>query len=82
MKFFTASEARANLYKLIDEVAQLHEPVYVKGKRNKIVLLSQEDYESMQETLHLLSIPGLKESIQEGLKEDVSNCAEKIDWNV
>jgi prevent-host-death family protein len=80
MTVLKASAARARLYRLIDETAQSHEPVLISGKRRNAVLLSEEDWRSVQETLYLLSIPGMRESIVEGLKTPVSKCAKKIAW--
>jgi prevent-host-death family protein len=73
-----ASAARAKLYRLIDETALSHEPVLISGKRRNAVLLSEDDWRSVQETLYLLSIPGMRESIVEGLKTPISKCAKKI----
>ena len=80
MTVLKASAARAKLYRLIDETAQSHEPVLISGKRRNAVLLSEEDWRSVQETLYLLSIPGMRESIVEGLKTPTSKCAKKIAW--
>lgn len=76
----TASEARAQLYRLIDEVAESHEPVLITGKRNNGVLVAEEDWQSIQETLYLTSIPGMRKSIQKGLKTPLKNCVKKLDW--
>jgi prevent-host-death family protein len=80
MRICNTSEARINLYKLIDYVSETHQPVYVKGKRNKAVIISEEDYRSMEETLYLLSIPGMRESINEARKDPIDKCASKLDW--
>ncbi|MFZ2055411.1 MAG: type II toxin-antitoxin system Phd/YefM family antitoxin [Candidatus Aminicenantales bacterium] len=80
MTVLKASEARARLYRLIDEAALSHEPVFISGKRSNAVLLSEEDWRSIQETLYLLSIPGMRKSIVEGLKTPVSKCDRKISW--
>ena len=80
MATVSASEARARLYRLIDEAAASHEPVLITGKRNNAVLLSEEDWRSVQETLHLLAIPGMRESIKEGLETPVEACEETLDW--
>ncbi len=80
MTVLKASAARARLYRLIDEAALSHEPVLISGKRNNAVLLSEDDWRSIQETLYLLSVPGMRESIIEGLKTPVSKCAKKIVW--
>jgi prevent-host-death family protein len=76
----TATEARANLYKLIDEVARTHEPVSITGKRHTAVLLSQDDWRAIEETLYLLSIPGMRESIRKGLATPLSKTSEKPGW--
>jgi antitoxin YefM len=80
MTVLKASTARAKLYRLIDEAALSHEPVLISGKRRNAVLLSEEDWRAVQETLYLLSIPGMRESIVEGLKTPTSKCAKKIAW--
>jgi antitoxin YefM len=76
----TATEARSNLYRLIDETAESHQPIVIMGKRNKAVLVSEEDWAAIQETLFLLSVPGMRESIREGMDSPVDECAEKLDW--
>ena len=80
MTFLSASEARDRLYRLIDEVARSHEPVHIAGKRATAVLLSEEDWRSIQETLHLLSIPGMRESIREGLQTPLDECSKEPGW--
>lgn len=77
---FTASEARAKLYRLIDEVASSHKPLLISGKRNNAILVSEEDWSAIQETLFLLSIPGMRESIQEGMSSPVSESSTELDW--
>ena len=80
MTTITATEARRLLYKLLDEVSESHEPIEITGKRGNAVLVSEEDWRSIQETLYLLSIPGMRESIVEGLKTPVEECETKLDW--
>lgn len=80
MKTVTASEARSNLYKLIDEAAVTSEPVQITGKRADAVLVSMDDWQAMQETLHLLSIPGMRDSIRKGMKTPVKECLESLNW--
>jgi len=80
MTAITASEARANLYRLIDETAASHQPLLISGKRNRAVLISEEDWSAIQETLFLLSVPGMRESIREGMNTPVEECDEDIDW--
>ncbi|MRI58849.1 MAG: type II toxin-antitoxin system prevent-host-death family antitoxin [Epsilonproteobacteria bacterium] len=79
-KILNVSKARENLYKLIDEAAQTHEPIVIKGKRNSAVLLSEEDFRAIQETLYLLSVPGMRESIVEGMKTPIDECSEDLEW--
>lgn len=80
MPTLTATEARSKLYQLIDEASSTHEPVLITGKRGNAVLLAEEDWNAVKETLHLLSIPGMRESIRKGLKTPVSKCADRPDW--
>ena len=80
MTTLSASEARAKLYKLLDEAASSHEPIQITGKRNNAVLISEDDWRAIQETLHLLSIPGMRESIRKGLKTPVEKCIKDLKW--
>jgi antitoxin YefM len=80
MTVIKVSEARANLYQLIDETAQSHQPVTITGKRHNAVLVSEDDWRSVQETLYLVSIPGMRESIIEGMQTPVEECAEELEW--
>jgi len=80
MPTVNVTEARAKLYRLIDEAAESHEPVFITGKRANAVLLSEDDWRSIQETLHLLSIPGMREAIVEGMKTPVEECSEDLAW--
>jgi prevent-host-death family protein len=80
MQTLTASEARANLYRLMDQAAESHQPIVIAGKRNNAVLISSEDWEAIQETLILLSVPGMRESIKEGMAEPVEGCIKDLDW--
>lgn len=80
MNTLTASEARANLYRLIDQTVESHEPVIISGKRNSAVLLSVEDWSAIQETLYLLSVPGMRESLKEGMAEPLNTSAKELDW--
>jgi len=80
MPTVTATEARAKLYRLIDQAASSHEPIVITGKRTNAVLISEDDWRAVQETLYLLSIPGMRESIREGLETPVQECAEDLDW--
>ena len=80
MSTLTASEARAKLYRLIDQAAESHEPIRITGKRNNAVLVSEEDWSSVQETMYLLSVPGMRESIREGFETPVEELGTELDW--
>jgi antitoxin YefM len=80
MTTITATEARKILYRLLDEVSQSHEPVEITGKRGNAVLVGEDDWRAVQETLHLLSIPGMRESIVEGMAAPIEELDEKLDW--
>ncbi|MDH4481483.1 MAG: type II toxin-antitoxin system Phd/YefM family antitoxin [Rhodoferax sp.] len=80
MTIFSASQARANLYRLIDQTAESHEPIFISGKRTSAVLISSEDWKAIQETLFLLSVPGMRESIKEGMTEPLGDSAKELDW--
>ena len=80
MTTLTASQARARLYKLLDQAASSYEPIQITGKRANAVLVSEEDWRSIQETLYLLSIPGMRASIRKGLKEPVAKCRPGLEW--
>ncbi len=80
MSTLTASEARARLYRLIDEAAESHMPIRITGKRHNAVLVSEEDWSSVQETLFLLSIPEMRESIRNGMETSIDECSEELNW--
>lgn len=80
MTTLNVTEARANLYKLIDDTTASHEPVVITGKRGNAVLLSEDDWNAINETLHLLSVPGMRESILEGMQESIDGAATELNW--
>jgi antitoxin YefM len=80
MNILKATEARSKLYALIDKAAESHEPIVITGKRANAVLVSEEDWNAISETLYLLSIPGMRESIREGMAQDVSQCHKELEW--
>lgn len=80
MTSISATEARKNLYKLVDDVQSSHEPVQITGKRGTAVLVGEDDWRAVQETLYLVSIPGMRESIREGMATPVDECADELDW--
>jgi antitoxin YefM len=80
MDTITASEARASLYRLIDQATESHEPVTIVGKRTSAVLISAEDWSAIQETLYLLAIPGMRESIKDAMAEPLSKSKRILKW--
>ena len=80
MTTLTASEARAVLYRLIDQIAESHKPVIISGKRANAVLISEEDWSAIQETLYLLSIPGLRESVRDAMAEPLVKSKKVLKW--
>ena len=73
------TKARAMLYRLIESLQKGQEPVLITGKKGNAVLVSEEDWQNISETLYLLSIPGMRDSLLKGMKEPVSRCSKKID---
>lgn len=80
MTSISATEARKRLYALIDEVGQSHEAVQITGKRGNAVLLAEDDWRAIQETLHLVSVPGMRESILEGMATGLSELSSESGW--
>jgi len=80
MTILNVTEARSRLYTLIDETTETHQPIVITGKRGNAVLVSEDDWNSIAETLHLLSVPGMRESIKEGMAEDLSESSKELDW--
>jgi len=76
----TASEARAGLYRLIDQTAESHQPILISGKRSSAVLVSAEDWQAIQETLYLLAVPGMRESIKQGMAEPLDKSSKELRW--
>jgi prevent-host-death family protein len=80
MGAINATNARKNLYKLIKEVGESHDPITITGKESSAVLVSEDDWHAIQETLYLLSIPGMADSIRKGFKTSVGECDTEIRW--
>ena len=80
MTTVNVTEARANLYKLIDDASVSHEPVVITGKRGNAVLLAEDDWTAINETLYLLSVPGMRESIIEGMQESLDETSTELEW--
>lgn len=80
MTSITATEARKSLYKLVDDVQDSHEPVQITGKRGSAVLVSEDDWRAVQETLYLVSIPGMRESIIDGMATSIAELESELEW--
>ncbi len=80
MTIISVSKARAKLYRLVDEAVRSHKPVVIAGKRGNAVLIAEEDWNSINETLCLLSVPGMRESIVDGMNADLEECSQELDW--
>ena len=80
MTVLNVTEARTRLYNLIDEAASTHQPIIITGKRSNAVLVSEDDWNAISETLYLLSTPGMRESIKDGFNEDLAACSKDLDW--
>ncbi|GJL57264.1 MAG: hypothetical protein NPIRA03_01210 [Nitrospirales bacterium] len=80
MTSITVTEARKQLYALLDDIADTHEPIQITGKRHSAVLVSEDDWRAIQETLYLTSIPGMRESLVKGLKTPADKCKTELAW--
>ena len=80
MTSIPVTQARSKLYQLLDEAADSHEPIQIMGKRCNAVLVSEEDWRSIQETIHLLSIPGMRDSIRKGMAEPLNKSSKNPGW--
>jgi len=80
MPILTTTEARKNLFRLVEETLSSHEPVTITGKKGNAILISEEDWTAIQETLYLLNIPDMRESIIKGLQTPLSDCDENLEW--
>ena len=80
MQTMNASEAREKLYRLLDDTAADHEPVLITGPRSNAVLVGEDDWNAIQETLHLLTVPGMRESVAEGLATPIAHCEAEPGW--
>lgn len=80
MRTISATKAQSKVSELIDQAATSHEPIHITGKKYHGILLSEDDWKAIQETLYLLSIPKMRESIRRGLKTPVDKCATELPW--
>ena len=79
-KIMSVSQVRADIYNIMDETAKTHEPILITGKRNNVVMLSQEDWNAIEETLYLNTIPNMVSSIQESMNTPDSEFSETVEW--
>ena len=79
-KIMSVSQVRADIYNVMDETAQTHEPILITGKRNNAVMISQEDWNAIEETLYLNAIPNMVSSVQESMNTDDSGFSETVEW--
>jgi len=80
MEHISVSNARKDLYQLVDNVATTHEPALIKGKRNAVVMVAAEDWADIQETLFVSNNKSLAKSLHKGIKESYKECKAKLDW--
>ena len=80
MTTLTTSQARVRLFQLVDAAVISHKPVQITGRRSSAVLVSSEDWDAIQETLYLLSVPGMRESLVKGMKTPLSKCSKRPPW--
>jgi len=80
MKSLNATQARKEIYNLIDQVNLDHQPVQISGKRGNAILISEEDWSAIHETLYLTSIKGMRKSIKGGLNTSLEDCSDSLDW--
>ena len=80
MSLLPLNDAQNNLQNLIDQVSEQGKPVIIQGERGNAILLAEKDWSAIQETLYLLSVPGMRESIKEGLATPIEECDEELDW--
>lgn len=80
MSSFPVNDAQNNLQEIVDQVAEQSKPAIIRGDRGNAILLAEKDWSAIQETLYLLSLPGMRESIKEGLATPIQECDGKLDW--
>ncbi len=80
MNTISATEARSKIFRLMDEVVEEHKPLKITGRRSNVVLISEEDWNAIQETLYLISIPDMRESIVKGINTPLEDCAPELEW--
>jgi prevent-host-death family protein len=80
MSSINITNARKDLYRIVETVNLSHEPIHITGKNSSAVLIGEDDWKSIEETLYLMSIPGMRESIIEGMKTPIDELDDNLDW--
>ena len=80
MSSINITSARKDLYRIVESVNESHEPIHITGKKNSAVLVGEDDWKSIEETLYLSSIPGMRESIIDGMKTPIEKLESDLDW--
>ncbi len=80
MSSINITNARKDLYRIVESVNLSHEPIHITGKNSSAVLIGEDDWKSIEETLYLMSIPGMRESIVDGLNTPINDLEENLDW--
>ena len=76
----SVKEASDKLPDLVENTIEELEPVLVSGKKNNAVLMAESDWQAMNETLQLLSVPGMRDAIKNGLSENLESTSRKLNW--
>ena len=80
MSSINITNARKDLYRIVESVNESHEPIHITGKNNSAVLVGEDDWKSIEETLYLSSIPGMRDSIIDGMKTPIEKLESDLDW--
>lgn len=82
MSAINITNARKKLYNLVEEVNLYSEPTLIVSKKGNAVLVSENDWNAIQETVYLNSIPGMVESIKKGMETPIEDCVseEDVEW--
>lgn len=80
MKSISAAKLKNNFYDVLEELSLEDKPIKITGKKNNAILITEDHWNSLQETMCLLSIPGMKESILEAKNEPIENWSSKLPW--
>jgi len=80
MPVLNVKNAKKKLDSILEEVQDTYEPLIIAGEKHSAVLISEDVWRSIEETLYLSSIPGMKDSIINGMKEKIEDCASTVEW--